>query len=163
LMLILGAAAASTPAQAQMPDAELSALVNALAPGNFKDREAAIGVLAATGDQRAVPILQTLMEGELYVDGVSGHLLFTAAAAGKGDISDPVTGASLPGLATAGLDKVKVNNGLRRVLRTAIGQMTLLSEDSRIRLSAAQSMLRDADPTQLELLDSAIAAEADAG
>ncbi len=159
LALTLGFAA---PAQAQIADAELSPLVDALAPGNFKDREAAIGVLAATGDPRVVPVLEILLEGELYVDEATGKVVFTAASGGKGTISDPVTGAELPGLTEDGLDKVKVNNGLRRVLRTAIGQMTLLSEDPGIRLFAAQSILRDADPAQLELLDSAISAETDA-
>ncbi len=159
LALTLGSA---VPVQAQIADAALSPLVDALAPGNFKDREAAIGALAATGDPRVVPVLEVLLQGELYVDEATGKVVFTAASGGEGAISDPVTGADLPDLTADGLDKVKVNNGLRRVLRTAIGQMTLLSEDPGTRLFAAQSILRDADPAQLELLDSAIAAETDA-
>jgi len=150
------------PAHAQVADAELSPLVDALAPGNFKDREAAVGALVATGDPRVVPILDTLTQGELYFDEVSGKVVFTEQPGGKGAISDPVTGAPIPSITEDSLDKVKVNNGLRRVLRTAVGQMTLLSDNSATRLSAAQSILRDADPAQLELLDSAIAAETDA-
>jgi urea transport system permease protein len=158
LALILGLA----PALAQTADNELTMLVDALAPGNFKDREAAIGALVATGDPRAVPVLEVLLEGELYFDEASGKVVFTAAPSGKGTVSDPVTAAELPALADVKLDKVKVNNGLRRVLRTAIGQMTLLSDSPVIRLSAAQSILRDADPAQRELLESAIAVETDA-
>ena len=157
-MMVLGA---TLPAHAQVADAELTPLVDALAPGNFKDREAAIGVLVATGDPRVVPVLETLLEGELYFDEASGQVVFTSEAGGEGTISDPVTGAELPALTEDGLEKVKVNNSLRRVLRTAIGQMTLLSDNASTRLSAAQSILRDADPAQLELLDSALAAEAD--
>jgi urea transport system permease protein len=162
LMMLLGAPLLIAPAHAQITDADLSSLVDALAPGNYKDREAAIGVLVATGDQRIVPILQTLLEGELYFDEASGKVVFTSASGGKGAASDPITSAELPEITEDGLEKVKVNNGLRRVLRTAIGQMTLLSEDSTVRLFAAQSVLRDADPAQLELLDSAISAETDA-
>jgi urea transport system permease protein len=150
------------PAQAQIADADLSALIDALAPGNFKDREAAIGVLVASGDPRVVPVLETLAQGELYADEASGKVVFTSDPGGEGAISDPVTGAELPALTEDGLDKVKVNNGLRRVLRTAVGQMTLLSDNSNVRLSAAQSILRDADPAQLELLDTAVTAETDA-
>jgi urea transport system permease protein len=150
------------PAQAQIADADLSALVDALAPGNFKDREAAIGVLVVSGDPRVVPVLETLAQGELYADEASGKVVFTSDPGGKGAISDPVTGAELPALTEDGLDKVKVNNGLRRVLRTAVGQMTLFSDSSNVRLLAAQSILRDADPAQLELLDTAVAAETDA-
>nr|WP_246132937.1 urea ABC transporter permease subunit UrtB [Devosia ginsengisoli] len=152
----------ATPAHAQLADAALAPLVDALAPGSFKDREAAIGNLVASGDPRVVPVLETLLEGELYFDEASGRVVFTSASGGKGNITDPITGTDLPDLTEDGLDKVKVNNSLRRVLRTAIGQMTLLSEDRNVRLSAAQSVLRDADPAQLELLDSAISAETDA-
>lgn len=160
-MLLLSALLAPMPAHAQIADTELTALVDALAPGSFKDRETAIGNLVASGDQRAVPVLETLLEGELYFDEASGKVVFTAASSGKGAISDPVTSADLPDLTEDGLEKVKVNNSLRRVLRTAIGQMTLLSDSASTRLSAAQSILRDADPAQLELLDSALAAETD--
>ena len=149
------------PAHAQVADSDLSPLVDALAPGNFKDREAAIGVLVSTDDPRVVPILEVLLEGELYFDDATGKVVFTSAPSGKGVISDPLTGAELPAITEAGLEKVKVNNGLRRVIRTAIGQMTLLSDDAGVRRFAAQSILRDADPAQLELLDSAIAAETD--
>jgi urea transport system permease protein len=72
-----------------------------------------------------------------------------------------VTGAALGEFAKADVEKVKVNNGLRRVLRTLIGQLTLLSDDRGTRLAAALSILRDANPDNLELLDSALAAEAD--
>ena len=162
LFLVLSLAAV-LPAHAQIADTDLSPLVDALAPGNFKDREAAIGDLVATGDPRVVPILETLTQGELYVDENTGKVVFTDTKGGKGAVSDPVTGTELPAVTNDNLDKVKVNNGLRRVLRTAIGQMTLLSPDNNIRLSAAQSILRDADPAQLELLDSGIAAEQDPG
>jgi urea transport system permease protein len=162
LTVLFGALLAATPAQAQIADADLTPLVNALAPGNFKDREAAIGVLVATGDPRTVPVLEVLLEGELYFDEATGKVVFASQSGGEGTLTDPVTSAELPELTPDGLEKVKVNNGLRRVIRTAIGQMTLLSEDSGVRRFAAQSILRDADPAQLELLDSAIAAETDA-
>lgn len=159
VMMLLGTAAMAVPAHAQVADSELSALVDALAPGSFKDREAAIAALVATGDPRAVPVLRVLLDGELYVEDTSAKVVFTANAGGKGARTDPISGAELPELAEAKLGKVKVNNNLRRTLRTAIGQMTLLSQKDDVRLAAAQSILRDADPENLELLDSAMAAE----
>lgn len=159
VMMLLGTAAMAVPAHAQIADDELSALVDALAPGSFKDREAAIAALVATGDPRAVPVLRVLLDGELYVEDTSAKVVFTANPGGKGARTDPIGGAELPELAKAKLGKVKVNNNLRRNLRTAIGQMTLLSQKDDVRLAAAQSILRDADPENLELLDSAMAAE----
>jgi len=149
------------PAYAQTSDAELSALVDALAPGNFKDREAAVAALVATDDVRVVPILQVLTSGELYVVDATGKVVFVAGNGSPYTLTDPVTGATLGEAPKADVEKVKVNNGLRRALRTAIGQMTLLSDDPAIRLAAAQSVLRDADPANLELLETALSTEVD--
>jgi urea transport system permease protein len=148
-------------AHSQTGDAALSTLVDALAPGNFKDREAAATALARTEDPRAVPVLQKLTDGELYVVKATGKVVFATASGSEFVTTDPVTSADHGTFPKAGIDKVKVNNGLRRVLRTLIGQLTLLSDDRGTRLSAAQSVLRDANPDNLELLDSALAAETD--
>ena len=51
---------------------------------------------------------------------------------------------------------------MRARIRTTIGTMTLLSPDRSTRLSAAQSVMKNGDPAMLELLDEALAAEADA-
>ena len=159
LALFLALTLTILPAQAQIDDATLKPLVDALAPGNFKDREAAAAALAATGDPRAVPVLQTLLNGELYVAETTGQVVFVTPAGANVALTDPVTGAAIGEVAKGEVEKVKVNNGLRRGLRTIIGQMTLLSEDGGTRMSAARSILRDANPDNLDLLQSAIAAE----
>jgi urea transport system permease protein len=157
LALLLALLPFSLPTLAQTDDAALTVLVDALAPGNFKAREAAAKALGATGDPRAVPVLQTLLDGDLYATKAGGKVVFLKGAAA----TDPVTGASLGDIAKSDLEKVKVNNGLRRSLRTIMGQMTLLSEDKAVRLTAAQSVLKDANPENLELLDGALAVETD--
>ncbi len=159
LLALLPAVLTAPPAFAQTDDATFATLVNALAPGNFRDREAAATALTATGDPRAVAVLQTLLDGDLQVDEASGKVLL---GSGAGAI-DPVTGAAFAGAAELDLDRVRVNNGLRRVIRTLIGELTLMSDDRATRMSAAESVLRDANPETLELLDTAIAAETDAG
>lgn len=161
LFALLLALAFSLPARAQTDDGTLTTLVNALAPGNFKDREAAATALAATGDPRAVSVLQRLTDGELYVIEATGQVVFATTTSGGFATTDPVTGAEVGEFAKADVEKVKVNNGLRRVLRALIGQLTLLSDDRSTRLTAALSVLRDANPDNLELLDSALAAETD--
>ncbi|HQZ13554.1 MAG TPA: urea ABC transporter permease subunit UrtB [Devosia sp.] len=159
--LFLALALMALPAIAQVDDTTLKPLVDALAPGNFKEREAAAAALAATEDPRVVPVLQTLLDGDLYVVKATGQVVFVKPSGSSLTLTDPVTGAVAGEVAKADVEKIKVNNGLRRALRTIIGQMTLLSDDRAVRLSAAQSVLRDADPDTLDLLQSAIAAETD--
>jgi len=140
---------------------DIAAMVDALGQGGFPDREKAMNALVATGDQRVPPILEGLSEGALYVRKSDSKVVFAVKSGGDFALSDPLDGSSLGTVASADLEKIKVNNGLRTKIRTAIGTMTLLSPDRGIRMSAAESILKNADPSMLELLDKALGAESD--
>jgi urea transport system permease protein len=136
-------------------------LVDALGKGGFPQREAAMNVLVATGDARVVPILQALSDGNLYARKSDAKVAIGAKASGGVALKDPLEGTDLGTLKTSEVEKIKVNNGLRGKIRTAIGQLTLLSPDRAIRLSAAQSVLKTADPNTIDLLKEALAGETD--
>jgi urea transport system permease protein len=157
--LIAALAFAVPHAAAQTPD--LPALVDALGQGSFPEREAAINALVATGDERVPPILQALADGNLYTRKSDAKVVLAAKAGSGFALANPLDGADLGPAVKADIDKIKVNNGLRGKIRTAIGQMTLLSPDRTTRLSAAQSILKNADPAMRDLLDKALAAETD--
>ncbi|WP_390888776.1 urea ABC transporter permease subunit UrtB [Devosia neptuniae] len=154
---------AIVPSLAQPSDAELTTLIDALAPGDYADREAAIAALVATGDTRVSPILNTLSEGDLYVVESTGRVVYVERRGDNYATTDPLTGAELGEVGRRDAEKVRVNNNLRRVIRSAIGQMTLLSDNPATRRAATQSIMRDADPVNLPLLDEALAAETDPG
>ena len=158
IAFLLAVVLAPLPAFAQD---DFATQVNALGPGSFSDREKAMNVLVATGDERVPPILQALSDGDLYIRKADGKVLFATKAGGDFTLKDPVDGADLGTAPGAEIEKVKSNNGLRGKIRTAIGRMTLLSPDSAARLSAAQNVLKNADPAMLELLDQALSTEAD--
>jgi urea transport system permease protein len=147
------------PAAAQ--SGATSQLVDALGQGSFAERQAAIDALVATADQRVVAVLQALSDGNLYIRKSDSKVVLAAKVSGGFALKDPLEGTDLGSAASADIDKIKVNNGLRGKLRTAIGQMTLLSPDRTVRLSAARSVLKTADPATLELLKTALAAETD--
>ncbi|HWA18058.1 MAG TPA: urea ABC transporter permease subunit UrtB [Devosia sp.] len=138
-----------------------SPLIDALGQGGYPEREAAINTLVATGDERVPPILQALADGNLYVRKADAKVVIAAKSGGDFAISDPLHGSDLGIAAKADIEKIKINNGLRGKIRTAIGAMTLLSPDRATRLSAAQSVLKNADPAMLDLLDQALAQETD--
>ncbi|CAN7496986.1 urea ABC transporter permease subunit UrtB [Devosia sp. LjRoot16] len=160
IAFLLAVALAPLPALAQD---DFAAQLNGLGPGSFADRTKAMDVLVATGDERVPPVLQALSDGNLYIRESDGKVVIATKAAGGLAVTDPVDGADLGVLPSGELEKIKTNNGLRGKIRTAIGKLTLLSPDQPTRLSAAQSVLKNADPAMLELLDQAISAEADAG
>ncbi|MDR6816786.1 urea transport system permease protein [Neorhizobium sp. 2083] len=136
-------------------------LINALAKADFGEAEKLIGQLAATGDARLVPALNAFSEGDLYFRK-SDNLVFIGKAAGSGyELIDPVTGASVGQAAKSAVTKIKINNSLRRVIRSAMGGLTLMSPDRGVRLQAADAVLRSPSAENLELLETAIAKETD--
>jgi len=159
IAFLLAVVLATMPAIAQD---DFAARVDALGPGSFSDREAAMNALVATGDERVPPILQALSDGNLYIRKADGKVVLAAKAGAQFALKDPVDGADLGTAPGTDIEKVKTNNGLRGKIRTAIGKMTLLSPDGAERLSAAQNVLKNADPAMLDLLDQALAAETDA-
>jgi urea transport system permease protein len=137
-------------------------MVDALGQGGFSEREAAIVALVATGDERVVTVLQALLDNNLFMRKTDAKVVIATKSGGALALTDPLEGADLGAATSSDVERVKVNNSLRGKLRTAIGQLTLMNPDPVMRLSAAENVLKNADPGMLELLDKAIAAETDA-
>lgn len=137
-------------------------LVDALAEGNFKDREGAVATLAASGHDVTVPVLEALVAGNLYLRKADQKVFISS---GKGDVlslTDPSGMTPAGDAPKAGLEKIKVNNALRSSIQNALGGLTLLSPDSAVRRKAAISILKSGDALALGALEKAIAAEQDA-
>ncbi|WP_421359313.1 urea ABC transporter permease subunit UrtB [Agrobacterium rosae] len=157
LWLTLGIAA---PSFAQQSDPK--ALIDVLGTADFKQAETLTGQIAATGDPRVVPALEAYAEGDLYVRKAD-NLVFMAKAAGANfTLIDPLTGTSAGEVPKAAVTKIRVNNNLRRVIRAALGGLTLLSPDKSVRLSAADAVLKAPSAENLQLLEAALAKETDA-
>ena len=70
---------------------------------------------------------------------------------------DPLTGAALGPVAARSTEAIKVNNSLRRAIRSAISTLTLMNPDPAKRLAAAGEAFRTPDPEQLEAIAAALA------
>ncbi len=143
----------------RIADAELSSRVAALGSGGFDEVEKAIADLAATGDDRVPAILDRLGEGELMARKADGAV-FLAEKAGKDyRLTDPVTGAAAGLAPKATVEKIRVNNRLRRAISSAVGALTLMSPDPTVRRAAAEAVMKSADVAAIPALDRAIAEE----
>jgi|FEC22Drversion2_1045045.scaffolds.fasta_scaffold01079_13 urea transport system permease protein len=143
--------------------ADLPALVTNLTTGSFGDRETAIGALAASGEARAAPILDALGAGNLFVRKADNVVVIGKPDGNQLALEDAVTGKPAGTGTEAELDRVRVNNRLRGVLEAAVGSLTLMSPDARVRRGAADSLFKRPDAAALTALDAAIAGEKDAG
>src|SRR5579872_5493513 len=138
--------------------ADLATLVTDLVTGGYSDRDAAITALAASGEARAAPILQALSDGELYVRSADKRVVI-----GKGNkklaLTDAITGKDAGTAAEDDLERVKINNRLRGTIESAMGSLTLMNPDPRVRRDAADAVFKRRDPSALPALETALAAE----
>jgi len=141
--------------------ADLAALVGNLTVGGFGERGSAIAALAASGEDRAAPILEALAAGQLYVRTADKLVVI-----GKGDgnalaLSDAISGKAVGSAPEADLERVRVNNRLRGAIEAAVGSLTLMSPNPATRLNAADALFKRRDASALAALDQALAAEKD--
>jgi len=164
LLLLLGLSATfGLPAMAQSsaPAGNITDLVNALSQGDFNDRITAIKALVASHDPHVPKILDELTNGQLYSPDGGGTVYLQGGTDDAPTYADPITGqaADPDTYDPDSMVKVKINNNVRAALDDIANQQTLLSPDSTARLKAAQDMLTQADPKNLDLLNQALAAE----
>jgi len=141
--------------------ADLPALVANLTTGSFGDRETAIGALAASGDARAAPILDALAAGQLYVRKSDNTVLIGKPDGNQLALTEAISGKPAGSGSEAELDRVRVNNRLRGVIEAAVGSLTLMSPDARVRREAADALFKRRDASSLAALDQALAVEKD--
>ena len=146
-------------AQAQ----SIEELVRQLPEGSYSDRGKVVAQLAATGDVRLVPLLEALAAGELNVVEETGQVVTIAPAGDIVRLTDALTAETAGEASKGAVERIRVNNSLRRAVRAAIGQLTLMSDDPATRRSAAEAMFNAAEPDNLALLDEALAQEEHAG
>ena len=137
----------------------MDALVDALAKGNFKEREAAIAKLADTGEPAAVPVLEALSAGDLYVRPADGKVFIARKQGSVMILTAPLTGESAGEAQKGEIDKIKVNNALRRTIAQVLSGFALFNPDPSRRREAVQLALKTGDPSALPGLEKALAKE----
>ncbi|TKT76881.1 urea ABC transporter permease subunit UrtB [Aquamicrobium sp. LC103] len=158
-LILLFAAGFGAPAHAD--EGELRTIIAKFATSkNFRETEAVVRELAATGDPAVGRPLGALADGNLSFRKSDGQVFIVSEAGGALTLLDPLSGGRSGEAASREVTKVRVNNSLRRAVREAIGALTLNSPDAGVRLSAAETMFRSPDPEAIDALDAAIAVEA---
>ena len=149
------------PVAAADDESELVVRINALAKGDFAEREQAVNALADLGDGRAARALQALSDGNLYERKADGQVFIADRDGRDYKLFDPVTGDEAGTAGRRDVDKIRVNNSLRGQISAVIGGLTLMSPDPKVRAEAADAVFTSGDPSALASLDKAIARETD--
>jgi urea transport system permease protein len=147
-LLSLAAVLLAAPAQALTP-----AEAQAIAIGDTDARITALQQAVLQPEERTATLLQALADDAVKVAGGKVYIVRDDKAV------DAATGeaAALPDDA----EDVINNNRMRGEIDTALAVLKLFSPDAKLRLSAAQAMLKEPDVGRLPLIDKALAAEQD--
>ncbi len=141
--------------------ADLRPLVQTMGSGGYSGTEKALNQLSDAGDPAAVPVIEALQAGDLYVRKADGLVVIARKAGGGYALTDPLSGAALGEAAAGAIDKIKVNNAMRRAISAALGALTLMSPDPAVRRSAADAVFKSRDANALDALNTALAKEKD--
>jgi urea transport system permease protein len=126
---------------------------------DFSDTGDAINAVVASGSELAAPTLQALKDGQLQFSAEAKKVYIKKD---DGKLLDAATGKPADDAPPADVDNVRLNNRLRGVLDAAIGALTLMAHDPKLRYDAAQAVFKSRDEAALPALDKALAAETDA-
>jgi urea transport system permease protein len=160
-LFLFSIAAGTHPGSAQDASESLRPLVNALAEGKYKETEKQIGDLVATGDPAVAPALEALGGGNLFFRKSDKQVFITEKAGKAYQLTDPLTLEAAGEAGKREIKKIKVNNKLRRIIRSALGSLTLMAPDPAVRIAAAEAVFKAKDPDSIEALDAALAQEED--
>jgi urea transport system permease protein len=148
-------------AHAEDPAPDLAGVVDSFEGGSYGDLEHFVQRLSATGDAGALNILDHLEEGALQLRKADKVLVRAEKIEGGFSTSDPLTGEVLSVATKKELKKVRVNNRVRRAIKSARGTLTLLSNDIDVRSDAVDAVFTARDDSALEILRLAISQETD--
>ncbi len=140
---------------------EFSTLVEQLKEKSTSKKIKTIRAIAASGSERAAPILEAYLGGKLFQKKTDGAIVIIVKG-GKGLLlSDPYTSKSLGTSAKNKYKKIRVNNRLRVVIRSVLGGLQLQHPDRLKRLQAAASMFKSHNQKSIPALQEALKAETD--
>ncbi len=157
LALILGLLVPSTAALA-----DLESDLQGLREKSYSAKGKAVEKILAGGDERAVPILQAFLEGQLFLTDDEDRMVIGEDVDGGYRIFDAMSGEALGEVGKRDVSKIRINNKLRQLVKGSLGALTLGSKDPNARIRAADAVFRSTQVEMIPALEAAIAKESDA-
>ncbi len=133
----------------------------ALNAKGFRGKAAAVTALAQLGDARAIPLLDAMRAGSLYLRKSDQSLVIVEKAGSGYKLVDAVTGSALGTAGRSEVKKIRVNNRVRRAIKAALSRLELLSPRRDRRLAAAQAAIGYISAEMTVLLSKALEQEND--
>lgn len=137
-------------------DASFDKLADTLITASRKDMPPILEQMIALDGERALEVLTTLLEGDLYFD-VNDRVLLRAVKLENGQFNVFKLGEAQR-FATVdknAIKRIRTNNNLRKALRGYIAQLNLFNEDVSVRLAAVDNIMQKISADDIPLLKQA--------
>ena len=127
-------------------------LVSQLSVKSLSKKKKTLEAIIKLENHRVRPLLEALLNARLFYGKVAPNPVYIIEPVEKGmQLTDAVSG-QLQGVgAKKTIKKVRVNNRLRKLIRRALAQMDLKSEDGKVRLQAVKTMSKNITPPVVTL------------
>ena len=157
LALLILACSQTLWAQQQAPD--FTAKIADLTTSSFSKRAKAIEAVVALDDERVLPVLEALLEGDLYYRKSDDRVVIAVDAESGYRITDVISGEDLGAVGKRDVKKIATNNRMRKNLRVQIAAYKLVNKNPDVRRTAAGDLIKTPSPEFLPILQKAIANE----
>jgi urea transport system permease protein len=134
--------------------------LSGLTTTNFKAREAALVQLAQTRHASAKPVLQAMLDGQLYYRKAD-QKVFIGSGEDSLALTDAITLKPAGSANSDDMSKITTNNALRKILKSALAGFALNDPDASVRLAAVNEMLRSMDGDNAAILRERLKVEKD--
>ncbi len=158
LLVLVG----NNPAFAEEETSSFRTAIEGFSSSSFSKKAKVIENITALEDDRVLPILETLLAGDLYYQKSDKRIVFVTEVEEGYQLTSADSGEDLGVVSKRDVKKVVTNNGLRKQLRTQIAGYKLLSKKKDIRLAAADDLIKTPSPEFLEVLNKSIEKESEA-
>lgn len=133
--------------ETKQPVLSLDNLVQNLSDANFREKEKIIRQLGQLDDERSRSLFTAFLEGRLfYRKNGSKQVIIAELHDGNYRITDILSGKMMGEVSKREIKKIRVNNKLRRVLRSSIAHLDLNAKDPEVRIGAIKNLTKNLNP-----------------
>lgn len=159
VLFCVGLTLLSGRVMAESDEAGFESLSTELATSSFKKKGKAVEGIVKLDDERVLPLLETMLAGDLYYRKDDDHIVTVEAVEDGYQLTSVLTGEDLGVAGKRDVKKISTNNRLRKQLRTQIAGYKLQNKSKAVRMTAAEDLIKTPSPEFLQDLNAAIEKE----
>ncbi|WP_236986878.1 urea ABC transporter permease subunit UrtB [Marinagarivorans cellulosilyticus] len=117
--------------------ADFETELKTLSKGSYSKKAIAVQALSEIDDARVLPTLQVMLDGRLYVVKNGGAIVAEEGESFRNILDDEIVAYT-----SRQVKKIRINNKLRRALRTALASIEIKSKIADVRKSSVQNLIK---------------------